>query len=205
MPFHADLDWRETQLGQLSRLLLGSDPGWRGDLTGEAHLDGTLEAAHITARMQATGVHRAEFTPPAPLDFDANCAFVYHYSQRALDNLECNSPLGDGRLRLTGDIPTGSAAPRLALELDRVPASAGLDVLRTVRSGFAPDLEATGTVSGKLSYAAFANEVPQVTPQVKPRINPKPRARPRQNRQDQSMVRSPATSPLRALSYAAAD
>ncbi len=73
MPLHLDLDWREAQLGQLARLVTGSDPGWRGDLTGELHLDGTAEAAQIAMRLRATGVHRAEFTPASPLDFDAHC------------------------------------------------------------------------------------------------------------------------------------
>ncbi len=41
MPLHVDIDWRQAQLGQLSRLLVGYDPGWRGDLTGELHLQGT--------------------------------------------------------------------------------------------------------------------------------------------------------------------
>jgi AsmA family/AsmA-like C-terminal region len=188
MPLHADLDWREAQLGQLSRLVLGSDPGWRGDLTGEAHLDGTPEAAHITARLSATGVHRAEFTPPSPLDFDANCGFVYHYSQRALDNLVCNSPLGDGQLHLTGDIPAG-ASPDLTLELDRVPAAAGLDALRTVRSGFAADLEAGGTVSGKLAYAPSVHEPQQ--------IKLKPRAQPVRGRQ--KPVKAPVNGPDNGL------
>jgi hypothetical protein len=87
MPVHLDLEWREAQLGQLARLIIGSDPGWRGDLTGELHLDGTADAAQIKTQLRATGVHRAEFAPAAPLDFDANCGFVYHYSARALDNL----------------------------------------------------------------------------------------------------------------------
>ena len=47
MPVHLDLEWREAQLGQLARLLIGSDPGWRGDLTGELHLDGTPDAARF--------------------------------------------------------------------------------------------------------------------------------------------------------------
>ena len=74
MPVHLDLEWREAQLGQLTRLLLGSDAGWRGDLTGELHLDGTADAAQVKTRLRATGVHRAEFAPAAPMDFDANCA-----------------------------------------------------------------------------------------------------------------------------------
>src|SRR5581483_7871885 len=79
MPMHLELDWREAQLGQLSRLMLGSDPGWRGDLTGQMQVDGTAESAKVKARLTAAGVHRAEFAPPDALDFDANCNFVYHH------------------------------------------------------------------------------------------------------------------------------
>jgi AsmA family len=153
MPIHLDLDWRDAQLGQLSRLITGSDAGWRGDLRGEVHLDGTADAAQIKTRLRATGVHRAEFAPVAPLDFDANCGLVYHYVQRSLENLACDSPLGDGHIRLTGGIPADGGMPHFSLEMDHVPVGAGLDALRTVRSGVDPGLEAIGTVSGKISYA----------------------------------------------------
>ena len=169
MPVHVDLDWREAQLGQLARLLTGSDPGWRGDLTGELHLDGTADAAHITIRLRAAGVHRAEFSPAEPLDFDANCALLYHYSQRALENLDCNSPLGDGRIQLTGNVspsqpstaqPSTTRPSNLTLALDHISAGAGLDLLRTVRSGLAPDLTATGAISGKLIYSNATSNIP---------------------------------------------
>ena len=153
MPVHLDLDWRQAQLGQLSRLLTGSDAGWRGDLTGNLHLEGTPGAAHIAVRLRAAGVRRAEFAPAEPMDFDANCAFVYHYSPRGLDHLGCSSPLGDGRLQLTGDLPGDGAAPHFSLLLDRVPVAAGLDLLRTLRKGFASDLAAAGVISGKIGYA----------------------------------------------------
>jgi len=45
--------------------------------------------------------------------------------------------------------------------LDRIPVAAGLDALRTVRSSVVPDLEATGTVSGKISYAETAASGPE--------------------------------------------
>ena len=153
MPVHLDLEWREAQLGQLTRLILGSDPGWRGDLTGELHLDGTAEASQIKTRLRATGVHREEFAPVAAMDFDAKCGFVYHFSERAVDALLCDSPLGDGHIRLTGDLPGEGGLPRLTVELDQIPVAAGLDALRTVRSGFGPGLEARGTVRGKIVYA----------------------------------------------------
>lgn len=156
MPIHLDLDWREAQLGQLSRLLVGSDPGWRGNLTAELHLDGTPETARVTARLQAAGVHRAEFAPADALDFDANCGFVYHYSARALQNLVCNSPLGNGRIRVTGDLPGADATPHFTVSLDRVPVGAGLAFLRTVRSGIDAGFTASGSVSGKMSYAGVS-------------------------------------------------
>ncbi|MDR3723159.1 MAG: AsmA family protein [Terracidiphilus sp.] len=152
MPLHLDLDWREAQLGQLTRLVLGRDPGWRGDLRGEVHVDGTAENAQVKARLRAAGVHREEFRPASPLDFDANCGFVYHYSAHTMEKLDCASPLGSGRVRITGELPA-SGAVSLTAELDKIPVAAGLDALRTVRSDVAPGLEAAGTISGKVVYA----------------------------------------------------
>ena len=157
MPMHIDLEWREAQLGQLTRLVIGSDPGWRGDLTGEVHMDGTADAAQITTRLRAAGVHRVEFAPAAPLDFDARCSFVYHYSGRAIENLACDSPLGDGRIHFAGDLPGDGQPPHLSVELNRIPVAAGLDALRTVRNGLGPGLEARGSISGKVTYAESAS------------------------------------------------
>jgi hypothetical protein len=158
MPVHLDLDWRDAQLGQLARLVIGSDPGWRGDLTAELHLDGTPDAAQIKTRLRAAGVHRAEFAPAAPMDFDANCGFVYHYSTHAVDGLACDSPLGNGYVRLKGEVPAGGSQRKFSLEVNQIPVAAGLDALRTVRSGFGPGLEASGSISGKISYAEVAPE-----------------------------------------------
>lgn len=151
MPIHMDVEWKEAQLGQLSRLVLGTDPGWRGDLTGQMQLDGTALAAQVKTRLKATGVHRAEFAPADPMDFDANCTFVYHYSARSLEKLACDSPLGEGHIRLAGELPAQGPG-KLAVDVQRVPVSAGLDALRTLRSGIADDLTARGSVSGQLTY-----------------------------------------------------
>ena len=165
MPIHLELDWREAQLGQLSRLILGSDPGWRGNLTGQMQLDGTAEIAQVETRLTATGVHRAEFAPPEPLDFDANCNFEYRYFERSVEKLSCDSPLGDGRVTLTGELP-GDGPAKFSIEARHVPVSAGLDVLRTLRSGFDSDLEAGGTVSGRIAYdpGAATRDVAAVAP-----------------------------------------
>jgi uncharacterized protein involved in outer membrane biogenesis len=159
VPMQVDAEWSEAQLGQLTRLALGSDSGWRGNLTGELHMQGTADAAKIQARLRAEGVHRAEFAPAEAMDFDASCSLTYHSSMRAAEGLECNSPVGDGRVRLTGGMP-GGRAPHFSLELDRLPVALALDALRTVRSGFGSGLEAKGTVSGKVSYDESASAEP---------------------------------------------
>jgi hypothetical protein len=163
MPIQLDLEWRDAQLGQLTRLVTGSDAGWRGDLRGDVHIDGTPDAANVKARLRAAGVHRAEFAPVAPMDFDANCGFLYHYDTRALEKLVCDSPLGDGHVEIAGQLPgIGTTAmpvsqpasgPQLSVALDKVPVAAALDALRTVRSGVGTGLEASGTASGKITYA----------------------------------------------------
>lgn len=169
MPLRIDVDWREAQLGQLSRLVLGSDEGWRGDLTGEMHVDGTADAATIKTRLRASGVHRVEFAPAAPLDFDASCGFVYHFTARSLQNLRCDSPLGDGHARVTGEIAGNGQPPHFTLELDRIPAQAGMDVLRTLRSDLDASLEAAGSLSGKLTYDGADSATPPAPPAAKNR------------------------------------
>jgi hypothetical protein len=176
MLVHLDLQWRQAQLGQLTRLLLGADAGWRGDLTGELHLDNSTDAARIKARLSAFGVHRAEFAPVSPMDFDANCALVAHFSTRAIDDLLCDSPLGDGRIRLTGNLPGSQpnppVMPRFSIELDRIPVAAGLDALRTIRSGLAPGLEAAGSASGKITYSPTSSGSAAPARSIRGRVRP---------------------------------
>ncbi len=170
MPLHIDMSWRDAQLGQLTRLLIGSDSGWRGALTGELHLDGTADAARIETRLRASGVHREEFAPVDAMDFDARCDFQYHFSSRGFDNLLCDSPLGDGHIRVAGaSLVAGSAvgevqeAPHLSVEMDKVPVAAALDALRTLRSGFAAGMEVKGVITGKMSYLPVVSPSPDAT------------------------------------------
>ncbi len=165
MPLHLYLNWREAQLGQLARLVTGSESGWRGDVTGELHVDGTADAAQVAVRLRASSVRRAEFAPASPLDFDANCGFLYHYDRRSLEKLVCDSPLGDGHMRLTGEKLGLGLPPRFAVEFDRIPVAAGLDALRTLRNSIDPGLEAGGTISGKIVYASSpAGNAPPARP-----------------------------------------
>ncbi|MDR3739130.1 MAG: AsmA family protein [Terracidiphilus sp.] len=172
MPVHMDVEWKEAQLGQLSRLVLGVDPGWRGDLTGQMQVDGTALEAQVKTRLKATGVHRSEFAPADPMDFDANCTFVYHYSVRSVEKLACDSPLGEGHIRLEGELPAHHPG-KLAVDVQKVPVSAGLDALRTLRSGIPDDLSAHGLISGQLTYDP-STAAPEEAVPVKSKLSHKP-------------------------------
>jgi len=152
MPLSLDLEWREAQLGQLSRLLFGSDAGWRGDLTADFHVEGTLEAAKTRARLRAAGVRREEFAPESPIDLDTNCTLVYQRSQNAIHDLTCNSSIGGGQLHLTANIPSNPMDTEAMLEAKQLPLQVGLDFLRTVRRGLAPGISVSGRIDGRLAY-----------------------------------------------------
>jgi hypothetical protein len=152
MPLKLQVEWRDAQLGQLSRLLLGSDAGWRGDMTADIDVQGTPEAAITKARLRATGVRREEFTPETALDFDANCAFRYQHSQNAVHDLGCNTAIGDGEVHLKAEVPGGEGRTEAMLEVKQIPLQAGLDLLRTLRGGIAPGISAKGAINGSLTY-----------------------------------------------------
>jgi hypothetical protein len=156
MPLQLQMEWRDAQLGQLSRLLLGSDEGWRGDVTADIEVKGTPDSAQTKARLRAVGVRREEFAPGTPLDFDANCNFLYQHSQNAFHNLGCDTAIGGGQLHLKAELPGNGGNPEANLEVNQVPLQAGLDLLRTVRSGFAPGISVKGAANGSLTYKETA-------------------------------------------------
>ncbi len=166
MPVHLQLAWRDTQLGQLSLLLLGDDAGWRGNLTADVDVRGTAESAAIQGRLRATGVHREEFAPATPLDFDSNCGLTYLHSTRAVHQLHCDTSIANGHLLYAAEMPAPEEhLPRQqTLTLQKVPVQAALDLIRTIRRDFAPDVTAEGTLEGQLRYAPNVATRPAHTP-----------------------------------------
>src|ERR1700722_13282565 len=57
MPLNLKMEWSGVPLGQLSRLTLGRDTGWRGGLEVEAQVGGTAEVAQINAGLQIARLH----------------------------------------------------------------------------------------------------------------------------------------------------
>ena len=96
MPLNLKMEWSGVPLGQLSRLILGRDIGWRGGLEVEAQVGGTAELAQINAGLKVAGLHRSEYSPVHPLDVATTCRASFRKESKSLEDLSCASPVGDG-------------------------------------------------------------------------------------------------------------
>jgi hypothetical protein len=153
MPVKLHAEWSGAALGQVSRMLLGRDSGWRGDLRADADIAGDLRDLRLQARVRIEDAHRQEFTPLTPLNVDAKCQADYIHGARSLENLTCLWPVGDGHLLLTGDLQNFAAPqPHLALEINQTPASFALSVLGLARKGLPPALAQSGVINGSFRY-----------------------------------------------------
>lgn len=205
VPIELQMEWRKAQLGQLTRLVLGTDAGWRGDMTGNLSMTGTAGDAKVKARLRASNVHRAEFVPSSPMDFDANCSFNVHAIGRTVDQIVCDSPVGNGQVHLNGSLrePTATAetsesatnsGSQLSIQFKQIPAEVGLDALRTVRAELLPGIEAKGTLNGHLAYTA---PMPPVSPSA---LSPNMSANKRTNKSANSPKTTHATPHATPLS-----
>ena len=152
MPLQLKVEWNGVPLGQLSRLTLGRDIGWRGGLDVESVVGGTADLAQINTRLKVAGLHRSEFTPAHPMDVETSCRASFRRGSRSLEGIACSSPVGDGALLLAGSIQEVQTRPQaqLTLRIDRVPAAAVLAGLQEVRSGLGAGVQATGALNGQL-------------------------------------------------------
>jgi AsmA family len=168
MPLKLNVEWTGVPLGQLSRLTLGEDIGWRGGLSVQAEVAGTAETAHITSTLKVAGFHRAEFTAARPLDVATTCQATFHKKVSSLEDVDCASPVGKGALRLTGAVQEVQTTPQpqLSLQMDHVPAEAVLAALQQLRSGLGTGVQATGALDGHFEYAAQSGRAPVIAGQV---------------------------------------
>jgi AsmA family/AsmA-like C-terminal region len=168
MPLQLKVEWNGVPLGQLSRLTLGQDVGWRGGLDVEAVVGGTADLAQVNSKLKVAGLHRSEFTPPHPIDVETSCRASFRRESRSVDGIACTSPVGDGALRLAGSIQDVQTEPQalLNLEVDRVPAAAVLAGLQAVRNGLGAEVQAAGALNGHFQYASQNGRQPLLAGEI---------------------------------------
>ena len=95
IPIDLHGQWQDAQLGDLSRLLAGSDAGLRGDFSMTFGLLGTIEHNTVTTDIKLANARRADFVPPSPLSLEAGCRAVASNTFRSFSSIECHWPPAD--------------------------------------------------------------------------------------------------------------
>ena len=154
MPLALHAAWKHGALGQLSRLLLGRDAGWRGDVDATAQLNGEMDHLQITTHVVLGNLHRQEFAPEQPFTLDATCRGNYSHSAGALGPFSCRLPLGSGDALLSRGLAADTDTLTLAVE--KVPASIFVSIFALLGHEGAPARSFGGNVEGAFRYTRAA-------------------------------------------------
>lgn len=154
IPIDLRLEWEKAQLGEATRLLTGSDLGWRGALETTGQVSGTVGDAHLQLRAAVTGLRREEFFPEKSLDLSVDCSAASKGDFTALSGIHCALPLDTGGLQLEGSVDALKTrpAPQLDLAIHQVPAQTLLAALRHASNRIAPGITAEGSLDGAFHY-----------------------------------------------------
>ena len=136
-PLQLSFEWNKAQIGQVSRLIYGSDKGWRGSVLLDGALAGTPGKLKLTANASIDDFRRYDVLGGGTLRLVAHCAAEYSSLQKMLSNVDCSSVAGDGSLELKGqrDRARRSRSYDFSLISNKVPAQISSVPASTLKSG----------------------------------------------------------------------
>src|SRR5260370_26474130 len=110
-PVEITAQWRNGQLGQITKLLSGKERGWRGGVTFTANLSGTPEALRIESQTAIESFRRYDIVGSENVRLAASCSGQYNATTTTLANLLCESPVSSGTIRLRGNLALVAQTP----------------------------------------------------------------------------------------------
>jgi hypothetical protein len=155
LPLDLQAEWRGAPLGQVTRMFVARDLGWRGDTSVTAHITGVPDALGLQLSAAASDFHRETFQAAHSLNLHVTCAATYRHALGSLDTIHCLSPVGSGILALRGtmqQIHTPEPEPDLKLIVTHLPADELLELLRHTRGRLNNDITLNGAIDGEFDY-----------------------------------------------------
>ncbi len=148
-PLDLKFTFSRGPLGQLTKLIYGRDRGWRGNVRSSASLTGTPAALGITLDAQIDDFRRYDIALGEALRLLAHCTGTYSSSDDALNDVQCQSPVGGGVIEVRGNAQGWAAdAYDLSLSAERIPAARIVALARHAKKDLPQDLTATGEFEG---------------------------------------------------------
>jgi AsmA protein len=158
VPIHLQGEWRDAPLGGASRVLLGRDAGWRGNMTLSANIQGMVGHSSVEAKLSAEDARRADFVPKQPLNIELECLGTATNLFHSFDKVRCSWPpsgsSGIQVLMLSGSLPDihDLNSATVDISIPGIPADTLVDWLHVVNERLPADVSMGGTLTGSVSH-----------------------------------------------------
>lgn len=149
-PVQVQIEWKQAQLGQVSKFFTGWDRGWRGNMQIDAVLQGTPAKLQVASDTRIDDFRRYDITSGTALRFDARCDAEYSSGDHEFHEVNCQAPVGTGLIRMKGELGLpGSRRYAVTVIAEDVPASAAVNLARRLKKNLPEDLTAEGWLRGE--------------------------------------------------------
>lgn len=155
-PIQISFQWRQAQLGQVSKLVYGAEKPWRGSALLSGTILGTPDRLKISADASTDDFRRQDVIGGGNLRLAAHCTADYVPPTREMVDLDCAGPVGGGYIQAKGSasgiLLNGEpfAKADLWIVTNRAPAESFVNLLQHVRPEFPDNLQVNGDVSSTI-------------------------------------------------------
>jgi hypothetical protein len=155
-PIQISFQWKQAQLGQVSKLVYGTEKAWRGTGLLSGTILGTPDKLKISADASTDNFRRQDVIGGGNLRLAAHCTVEYDPPTREVVDLDCGGPVGDGYVQAKGSasgiLLNGEpfAKADLWLVANRAPAESIITLFQHAWPDFPSDVQVNGDVSSTI-------------------------------------------------------
>ena len=152
-PVQFTAQWEGAQLGQVTKLTLGQDKGWRGAVRLSATLTGTPSNLMLDTEGSIDDFRRYDISGDQALRLAGRCRGHYSSTDHVLSALACSAPVGDGGIALHGSIApmAGARAYDLILLARNLPIQPLVEFARRVKKNLPAGIVAAGKLDANVT------------------------------------------------------
>ena len=150
-PVQFTVQWEGAQLGQVTKLTLGQDKGWRGAVRLSATLTGTPRDLQVNTNVSIEDFRRYDISGDPALRLAARCSARYSTTDHVFSALACRAPVGDGEIALNGSVAPIPRAYDLTMLVRGLPIQPLVEFARRVKKNVPTDLLAAGKMDARVT------------------------------------------------------
>ena len=157
-PVQFAAQWDGGQLGQVTKLALGQDKGWRGTVRLAAKFTGKPSDLTVNTEGSIEDFRRYDISGDQFVRLAAQCSGHYSTTDHLLSGLDCHAPVGDGSVALSGSVAPlpGAHAYDLTMIARNLPLQHLVDFVRKIKKNIPPDIAAAGSLGATVTLRGAA-------------------------------------------------